>query len=722
MKQLIQSVETGELSVVDVPEPQLLDRGILVRTRASAVSAGTERMIAGFARKNLLQKARSRPDLVKQTIQKIRRNGLLDTIDAVRTRLGQPMTLGYSAAGEVIAVGAGVDGFRPGDRVACAGAGYAVHAEVISVPVNLAVRVPDDVPFEHAAFCTVGTIALHGIRLAGVRLGEVAAVIGLGLLGQLTLQMLKVAGCIVIGTDPDVRRAELARSLGIEGAFSDADEFAERIAAATGGRGADAVLVTADTPSDQPVELAGRVARDRGVVISVGAVGTRLPRKSYFEKELEFRVSRSYGPGRYDSDYEQKGQDYPYGFVRWTENRNMAAFVSMLESKSVDVAPLITHRFDIEDAGNAYDLILTASEPFLGVVLEYPSKPAQPGRVFREGVARPVDPVPGRQVSVGVLGAGLFANSTLLPVLAGTPGVRLTGVVSGSGVTARSAVDRFGFAYCATDEKEVLSDAAVNTVAILTRHHLHASQVQAALRAGKHVFVEKPLCLTAEELAEIEAAHRDAGGRLMVMVGFNRRFAPFIIKLRNALQGISDPLMLTCRVNAGFIPREHWIQDMRQGGGRLRGEACHFIDLLIHLASDRVVRVQTQELPDSGRYAHDNFQVTLRFANGSIGTVVYVANGSREFAKESIEVFGGGLAARLDDYRTLDLQRGAKSERVRSRFRQDKGHRGEWQAIAQHLTGGAPAPIPFDEVVHSTAATLAAYTSLLSGLPEDVTR
>jgi predicted dehydrogenase/threonine dehydrogenase-like Zn-dependent dehydrogenase len=722
MKQLIQSVRSGVLSVVDVPPPQLLPGGVLVRTHASLVSAGTERTMATFAQQNLFEKARARPDLVAQTLEKVRRDGIVDTINVVKTRLDQPMALGYSAAGEVIEIGRDVSDFRIGDRVACAGAGFAVHAQLISVPRNLAAHIPDAVAYDHAAFCTVGAIALHGIRLANIRLGEVVAVIGLGLLGQLTMQILKAAGCLAIGTDITADRAALALRLGATWAGSDVSAFASQIAAATAGHGADAVIITADTASDQPVELAGEVARKRGTVISVGAVGTRLPRKTYFEKELEFRVSRSYGPGRYDPEYETKGRDYPYEFVRWTENRNLSSFAAMVASGAVDVEALITHRFDIENAQAAYDVIMGRTDAqFLGVLLRYTNEPDVAPRIppslpSHEGLRNSRVAT----VNVGVLGAGVFATGTLLPVMKTTDRISLVGISSGGGVSAQRAADRFGFAYCTTETEGLLADGRINTIVILTRHAGHAPQVIAALQAGKHVFVEKPLCLTSEELELIAATHREVSPTPMIMVGYNRRFAPFVTKLREALRRVDAPLMLTYRVNAGFIDPHHWTQDPDDGGGRLRGEGCHFVDLLIDLAGDRVRRVTTRALPNVGKFRDDNFTVTMEFERGSIGTVVYAANGAKAFGKEAIEAFGGGLSARLDDFRSLHIQEGSKSRRVTARLRQDKGHRAEWEAIAQHLTNDAPPPVPFDELLHSTRVTLAAYESLRSGMTVEV--
>jgi predicted dehydrogenase/threonine dehydrogenase-like Zn-dependent dehydrogenase len=665
----------------------------------------------------------------------------LTTLDSVRNKLDQPMALGYSSAGEVIGVGAGVTRFKVGDRVACAGGGYAAHAEVASVPQNLVVPVPDGVEYEAAAFATLGAIALQGIRLAETRLGEVVGVIGLGLLGQLTVQMLKAAGCLVVGIDLQPTRAELATRSGADVAVTSPQEFIGACQRLSGGHGADAVLITADAKSSQPLELAGEAARDKGVVVAVGAVGMTIPRKIYFEKELDFRISRSYGPGRYDTEYEEKGQDYPYGYVRWTEGRNIGAFVQLLTDKKLDVSSLITHRFPVVDATKAYDLITgKTGEAFLGVLLTYDAEPSL-GRkvVLRDATGGPAHRShrsklggPLDEVRLGVIGGGNFANATLLPAIKGMPGVTTVAIASGSGLSARSTADRFKVEYCTTETSDVLKDESINVVAILTRHDLHAHQTIAALEAGKHVFVEKPLCLTEEELTSIMEARRrveersaGAHGEVegsssaapMLMVGFNRRFAPFVVELKEHLSRLREPLMLNCRANAGYIPPSHWTQDYVQGGGRLRGEGCHFIDLLIFLAGSVPRRVTTRALPDSNRYAQDNFQVTLEFENGSLGNITYVANGDKAFSKEFVEVFGGGLAARMDDYRTLALSSGATRVNRSARLRQDKGHRGEWQAIVDHLTGKATAPIAFEDIVTSTRATLAAHRSLLSGEP-----
>lgn len=732
MKQIIQSFKTGHLTVSDVPTPAVQFQGILVLTSASLVSAGTERMLVDFAEKNLLQKIRSRPDLMRQTVDKARREGVVTTLEAVQNRLDKPVPLGYSCAGSVIEVGAGVSEFKVGDRVACAGVGYANHAEVVAVPKNLAVKIPEGVDFESASFTTVGAIALQGIRLAEVKLGEVVAVIGLGLLGQLTAQMLKAAGCIVVGLDIQPQRAELALNLGADAVATTPDELASICHRLSVGHGADAVLIAADTRSDQPVELAGKVARDKGIVVAVGAVGMNIPRTVYFQKELDFRISRSYGPGRYDPEYEEKGHDYPYAYVRWTEQRNMQAFVQMLSEGKVKVGPLVTHRFPILNAPKAYELITgKTGDLFLGVILTYAATPDLKRKVVLRNVSGTPSYVaenklssPLKEVRLGMIGAGSFANATLLPAIRAARDVKLIGIVSGSGLSASSAADRHGFDYCTTDEQEVLNDPAINTVAILTRHDLHASQVIAALKAGKNVFVEKPLCLSEEELDEIistyQAARESAGTENhlfpFLTVGFNRRFAPFVVELKQHLEHVQEPLMLHYRVNAGFIEPNHWTQDPAQGG-RLLGEACHFIDLLIYLAGSVPEKITTRALPDSGRYSRDNLLVTMEFANGSLGTITYVANGSKSSGKELLEVFGGGLSAKLDDYRTLLLHQGNSRVKRVARLRQDKGHRAEWQAIVAYLTGKGGSPVSFEEMVNSTQATLAAERSLQSGEP-----
>lgn len=726
MKQVLQHARTGEITVEELPAPQLLPGCVLVRIAASVVSAGTERASAEFARKNLVQKAKSRPDLVREVIGKVQRDGIFSAIQAVRSRLDQPQSPGYSSAGAVIAVGEGVTDLQPGDRVACAGAGFAVHAEIACVPRLLVARIPignsigrDEVAFDEAAFATLGAVALHGIRTAEVKLGDIVAVIGLGLLGQLMIQLLKASGCRVLGMDIDPSRADLARRMGADGVASSASEFRGLCTEFSRGAGADSVLITAETPSSDPVNLAGAIARDRAIVVAVGTVGIDIERKAYYEKELDFRISRSYGPGRYDSAYEQKGRDYPIGYVRWTETRNMEAFVQLLADNKISIAPLITHRFPIERAQSAYELITGKTrEAFLGVVIQYaPAGDESHTLTLVPAVAASAHSAPAQaEVSVGLLGAGVFATGTLIPALKSSA-ANLVTVCASTGSHAQHAARKFGFRSCTTDEEQLIHDPAVNTVVIATRHHLHAKQVLAALGARKHVFCEKPLCLSDDELRAIVGAYcrLDLPTRPALMVGFNRRFAPMAMRMKSFLAPITEPLALHYRVNAGYLAPDHWVNDREQGGGRILGEVCHFVDLLMFLAGSPIVEVEAQALSNAGRYSGDNVVASLRFANGSRGTISYLANGDRSFSKERIEVFGGGATAVLEDFRRLDLVRNGRPEKIRSRWRQDKGHRREWATFVKSVQRGKDLPIRFEEIVCSTLATLRIDESVATG-------
>jgi len=707
MKQVLQQPRTGEVIVTEVPAPQLTPGCVLVRMAASLVSAGTERAVSEFASKSLLQKARARPDLVRVVLDKVRRDGVVPAVQAVRARLEQPTALGYSSAGTVVGVGEGVRDLAVGDRVACAGAGYAVHAEVACVPRLLAAKIPEGVSFEQAAFTTVGAVALHGIRQAEVRLGDIVAVVGLGLLGQLTVQVLNAAGCQVLGMDIAQDRAELALGLGALAVAVSAEEFHALCLLHTHGFGVDAVLIAAETGSSEPVNLAGQVARDRAVVVAVGTVGMDIERKAYYEKELDFRVSRSYGPGRYDEVYELKGRDYPIGYVRWTETRNMEGFLQLVADGKVEVKSLITHRYPLERAPVAYDLIMgKTGERFLSVLFTYPDEIHLDQRLeLVSGTAAP-EVSPGT-VAIGLLGAGNFATSTLLPAMKRVSGIEFQGVCAATGTHSRHAADKFGFRYCTTDENQIVGDSRVNTVVISTRHHLHARQVLTALAAGKNVFCEKPLCLREEELAEIVRAHPGRGEtrKPVLMVGFNRRFAPLAVRMKSFLGGISDPLTLHYRVNAGFLPADHWVNDPEQGGGRILGEVCHFVDLLSFLAGSRPREVQTLAA-GVGSSGGDSIVASMRFANGSQGTISYLTGGDKSYSKERVEVLGGGAVAVLEDFRRLALVRHGRRQTFRSRWQQDKGHQGEWQAFAASIRGGQPPPIPLEEIVATTLATL----------------
>jgi predicted dehydrogenase/threonine dehydrogenase-like Zn-dependent dehydrogenase len=725
MKQVLQQARTGEIAVEEVPAPQLLPGCVLVRVAASVVSAGTERASTEFARKSLLQKARSRPDLVREVIHKVQRDGIFSAIQAVRSRLDQPQTPGYSSAGTVIAAGEGVTDLQPGDRVACAGAGLAVHAEIACVPRLLVARIPRDaaggeVPFDEAAFATLGAVALHGIRTAEAKLGDLVAVIGLGLLGQLTVQLLKAAGCRVLGMDINSSRADLSRQMGADATADSADAFQDLCSEISRGAGVDSVLITAETGSSEPVHLAGSIARDRAIVVAVGTVGIEIERKAYYEKEIDFRISRSYGPGRYDAAYEQKGRDYPIGYVRWTETRNMEAFVQLLADKRIRIGPLITHRFAIERAQSAYNLIAGRSrEPYLGVVIQYSGQdnPSQRIALAPQSGGSATSPQTGASVSVGLFGAGVFASGTLVPVLKASPNTTLAVVCAATGSHAQYAAKKFGFRDCTTDENALIQDPSVNTVVIATRHHLHAKQVLAAIAAGKHVFCEKPLCISEDELRAIVRAYLGvpASQRPALIVGFNRRFAPMVGQMKSFLSTTTEPLTIHYRINAGYLPPDHWVNDREQGGGRILGEACHFVDLLVFLAASPIVEIEGRSLDNCGRYSGDNVTVWLRFANGSQGTISYVANGDRSFSKERIEVFGGGSVAVLEDFRRLDLVRHGRKQTAQSRWRQDKGHGEEWAAFVRSLQQGTESPIRFEDLVCSMLATLRIDESIAIG-------
>jgi predicted dehydrogenase len=717
MKQVLQNMRSGKTSVEDVPAPTPRPGMALIRTAASLVSAGTERMLVEFAEKSLVGKASSRPDLVRQVLDKARREGLLTTAEAAFNRLDQPMALGYSSAGTIVALGSGMPGFKVGQRVACAGGGYAVHAEMAAVPRNLLVPLPAGVDFESAAFTTLGAIALHGFRLAKTQVGEGVAVIGLGLLGLLTVQIAAASGCRVIGVDIDPQRVALAKRFGAEAVLR--TRAVEAVQAFTANRGADAVLICADTPSADPVELAGAIARDRARVVATGAVGLRLPRKIYYEKELSFINSRSYGPGRYDSGYEEGGRDYPLGYVRWTEGRNLEAVVELMASGRLDVQPLITHRFPIEKAAEAYAVITgKKKQAFLGVVLTYPNDGSS-ARASRVPFTGTPDTGQRDTVRLGVLGAGNFANATLLPAIRKNKATGLVGIASVGGLHAQAAGHKFGFAYAASAEEDVLNDPQVNTLAILTRHDSHADLVVKGLKAGKHVFVEKPLAIDAAGLKKVQAALKKAPG--LLTVGFNRRFAPLAVRLDEFLAGRSEPLYMHYRINAGYIPPNHWAQDPFLGGGRIVGEGCHFIDFLTFLAGAAPLSVSAQALPDNGKYRQDNVSMTFTFPDGSLGVVDYLADGDKAFPKERIEVFCGGQVAVLDDFRSLELVRNGQRKTVRSALRQDKGHAGEWRAFVEAIHAGGPPPIPYAQLVGVTRATFAAVESLRRGQPVEIT-
>lgn len=721
MKQLVQSLRQGTIEILDVPAPQLKVGGVLVRTGASVISAGTERAALDFAKGTLIGKARSRPDLVKQVLQKVQRDGVAQALSVALSRLDRPAAPGYACAGTVIA--SDLAEFTVGDRVACAGAGYATHAEVNFVPKNLTVPIPkrasgEWVGFDEAAFTTLGAIALHGVRLAQPQLGDKAVVIGLGAIGLLAVQILRAHGCRVAGVDLNTARCDLARDFGAELAGVPAD-IGAAVKSWTRGLGADLVLVAAATDGSEPAVLAADLSRDKGRIVAVGATGMDIPRRTLFQKEVSVVVSRSYGPGRYDPEYEERGRDYPLAYVRWTERENMRAFLDLLADGRVDVRTLISHRFPISEADRAYDMLETAA--VLGIVLEYPETGEFPARSCIDiRVAGSTDAPAASAAAVSFIGAGNFARSVLLPAFTRKPQGRLRGVVTATGLSARSAAEKFKFAYCSTTADDVWKDADCNAVVIATRHDAHARLVCEAVAAHKAVFVEKPLCLSEGELGDIDLAMQAAGraGRSpFLMVGFNRRFAPATLLLTSHFRRVQGPVNVVYRVNAGRVPASSWVASLEEGGGRILGEVCHFVDLCSYLAGSPVRQVSAMCSPA----AADDVVVTLRMANGSIATIAYFVDGNPALPKERVEVFGGGASGIIDDFRRTVLRVGEKKHTTGGRLAgQDKGHAAEVAAFVDAVASGAPSPVSAPSAFNATRATFAIIESINSGAPIEV--
>jgi polar amino acid transport system substrate-binding protein len=700
MKQVVQSYRTGELKVADVPAPGAGAGRLLVATRASLISSGTEKQLMDLAKASLAGKAMARPDLVRRVVRSVQRDGLRPAIGKVLSRLDTPVPLGYSLAGEVIEAGRGVNGHAAGDRVACAGAGLACHAEINAVPMNLAVPIPAGVDDEAASFVSLGAIALQGVRQAAPTLGERVLVLGLGLIGLLTVQILKAAGCRVIGFDPNPQRANLARELGADTAV--AADVDGAVAGFTGGYGADAVIITASTTSSEPLNQAADVSRLKGRIVVVGMVGMTIDREPFYKRELELRLSMSYGPGRYDAGYEQEGHDYPLPYVRWTEQRNMEAFLALVAEGRVTPKRLVTHRFTIAEAGQAYDL-MERGEPYLAIALTYPDSagPQTARRIERVKV-----PAGAGAIGVAFVGLGNYAKGVLLPAFRKAGGIKLTTVVTATGVSAGHAGEKHGFAAAATDAAAAFGDAATDAVVIATRHDSHAALAGEALRAGKHVFCEKPLAIDAEGLAAMVAAATAAPG--VLTVGFNRRFAPLLIKARQALEPRSGPLVMLYRINAGAIPADSWVQ-RPEGGGRIIGEVCHFIDALTFLAGSVPVEVQAVVARGHG----DAVSILMRFADGSTGTIVYSSLGDDGAGKELIEVFARGRVVQIDDFRRLAVVAKGRSKVTRSA--QDKGQQALVEAFIAAVRGNIAAPIPLHEIAAVTAAAFATEEALRIG-------
>jgi len=712
MKQLLQNLRTGEATVAEVPVPVAQPGRVLVRTAASLISAGTERALTELGQKSLLGKARERPELIGKVWEKVKTEGVAQALEGVRDKLDQSHAVGYSAAGIVIECAPDVTDFRPGDRVACAGTDYASHAEIISVPRNLCVRLPEGLSFAEAAFGTVGAIALQGVRLAEPTLGESVVVIGLGLVGQLTVQLLKANGCRVFGIDIDETRIQMALRSGAEAGSAPA-EAKDKVMAWSRGRGADACIIAAATTSDEPVELAGEISRLKGRVVAVGLVGMNVPRNVYYQRELTLKVSLSYGPGRHDPDYEERGHDYPVAYVRWTEGRNIEAFLDLLAAGRIDVKPLITHRFLIDDAPKAYQLISgKAHENYLAVILEYRTEREVGRRIENRSATTRAAKSAGR-VGIGLIGAGGYAQKILLPNFK-TAGAEFCSIASASGVSARDVGTKYGFKRFLSDARSVIDDDESNLIVIATRHGSHAELATLALEAGKHVFVEKPLALNDAELNRVLDAASGSEGHLLV--GFNRRFSPLAARGKEFFANRQAPLSIVYRVNAGRIPLEHWTQDPNEGGGRIIGEVCHFIDLMQFLtgAAPKSVFAESVAGGLGNIVPEDSVFITLQFEDGSNGSIAYLAEGDSSLPKEHIEIFGDGKTFVIDDFRSAKLYAEGREKKETLR-QQDKGQAEETRAACAVVTDGKPIPITLQELEATTRATFRILDSLRTG-------
>ena len=691
MEQLTQNLKDGHMQLLEVPFPALGEGQILVRNHYSVISAGTEGKTVKDARLSYVGKAKSRQEEVKKVVAVAKTHGVVKTYKMVMNKLESPSPLGYSCAGEVIDVADDIKNIKVGDFVACGGL-TASHAEIVSVPKNLCVKINHPEVLESAAFATVGAIAMQGVRQAEVSLGESCVVIGLGLVGQLTVQLLNAAGVKTIGVDIDNNQVKLAQKNGLKYAYhNSAPELENIINHQTDGYGADAVIITAGTSSLEPVNFAGVIARKKAKVVIVGAVPTGFDRKNYYQKELDLRMSSSYGPGRNEHNYEQKGQDYPIAYVRWTENRNMQSFVELVEAGKVKIEPLITHQFNFDKVKDAYQLIVDKTESFCGITLKYDTTKELKKHIQIN--AKKYDPT---DVNIGFIGAGSFAQNFLLPNLSGK---NLINVVTARATTARNVADKFGFDNCTGDVKSIIDNEQINTVFIATPHNLHANYVVRSLEANKNVFVEKPLCLTKEELEEIRKAESKSNAQ--VMVGFNRRFAPQVIDLKDKIDN-DLPKAIHYRINSGRLPANHWTQDPKIGGGRIIGEVCHFIDLCSFIAGSPIIKVDANALKDANNLL-DTVSISLAFEDGSVASISYFSNGSKKLSKEYLEVFCGEQTVVIDDFKSMRVL--STEKKIKKKSSQDKGHKKEIELFLAAIEKGDQLPISFEECYHSTIAT-----------------
>jgi len=711
MKQVIEEMRNGRVTVIDSPFPRCGALDVLVQTRASLISPGTEKLMIETGKKSLAGKAMARPDLVRIAYDKAKREGFLSVFKEAMARLDTPLPLGYSSSGTVVAVGANVSGFAVGDQVACAGSAFASHAEYVAVPQELCVRLNkgSDLSHEEAAFVMLGGIAMQGIRCGNLSFGETVVVVGLGLIGLITTQIARAYGCTVIGIDIDPSKVALAKKLGCSHALtlgkSDVDA---RVLNLTNGRGADAVLLTAATKDNSPILLAERITRQGARIVLVGVSDIHLTRKMFWDKELIFTVSKASGPSE-----QLARQSYPADLVRWTERRNHEEFVRLLEQRLVDVKSLITHHVPIAEATKAYDMILRGREHYIGVIIDYPKDAAKEATVRLKARAGSGNSIGGARTRVGLIGAGMFTRNVFLPVLAKTEGISFAGVAANTGLSASHIGKRFGFEYVTTDYQQILQDKSVGSVFIMTRHNLHATMIRDALKAGKNVFVEKPMAISKEEAESLEKAFHTSS-KPSVMIGFNRRYSPLALEMATFFAERTSPIQVVCRVNASYIPPDHWTQDPTVGGGRIVGEACHFIDFIQFLTGADPVSVEGSSIDgQTGKYIRDdNVSLSIRMSDGSLGTVIYTALGSKAYSRERIEAYGEERVAVLEDFRTLELVHGAKKTRKKLGA-QDMGYRGEIDAFFA-LTNESSHSL-FRQGMLTTLTSIAAVESVKSG-------
>lgn len=700
MKQLLQYFRTGEIELIEAPIPRADANSLIVQSRKSLISVGTEKMMIDFGKASVINKIKQQPDKVKQVLDKIKTEGLLSTAEAVWSKLNDPIPLGYSNVGTILEKGAHVNQFEIGQRVVSNGS----HAEFVKVPWTLTAAVPENVTDEAASFTVLGSISMEGIRLVNPTLGETIAVIGLGLLGQLTCQILQASGCRVIGVDIDKSKVELARSQGIEAFVSGSlDENVRYVLGTTNETGVDGVIITASTSSEEVLSQCAAMCRKRGRIVLIGVIPITVPRSLFYEKELSFQVSAAYGPGRYDPVYEEKGIDYPLPYVRWTAKRNMEAFLFLLKGKKVNVAELITHRYPFLDAVAAYETI-EKGKP-LGIILEYPAD--QPAQIIKEAVQAKEVTVKKGKPCIGFIGAGNFAKMTLLPALH-KMGADIRMIADLQGYPGTIAARRFGIQKAVADKEELYANGDINTIFIATRHSSHAFLVKEALQRGRHVFVEKPLAMNLKELCEINELARQLSGQSL-MVGFNRRFSPFTQKLITVLAKRSDPISTIITVNAGAIPANHWVHDPAVGGGRIVGEACHFIDLARYITGSPILSVGALSTKGHSGTDSDKVMINLTFEDGSQASVNYLANGSKKFPKERVEVFSSERVYVIENFKSLISYGASLSAKS---MKQDKGHREEVRRYLDHIERGLDCPISLDELMEIHLATFAVEKSI----------